>query len=58
VLLITGLKNLEGREGNDAVDEAGHEFELKSVNLSLTKSFSTDHHLNPEILKKYRAVEA
>ncbi|MEO8677418.1 MAG: restriction endonuclease [Vicinamibacterales bacterium] len=58
VLLITGLKNLKGREGNDAIDEDGNEFELKSVNLSLTASFSTHHHLNPVILEKYRAVEA
>jgi hypothetical protein len=58
VLLITGLKNLKGREGNDATDDAGNEYELKSVNLSLTANFSTHHHLNPVILKKYRAVEA
>jgi hypothetical protein len=37
-------------------DEAGREYELKSVNLDLTKSFSTHHHLNPVILAKYRQV--
>lgn len=58
VLLITGLKNLKGREGNDATDEGGNEYELKSVNIALTTNFSTHHHLNPVILKKYRAVEA
>jgi hypothetical protein len=58
VLLITGLTCLKGREGNDAIDENGKEYELKSVNISLTKNFSTHHHLNPVILKKYRAVEA
>lgn len=58
VLLITGLTCLGGREGNDATDAEGREYELKSVNLSLTQSFSTHHHLNPIILKKYRAVEA
>jgi hypothetical protein len=58
VLLITGLKCLMGREGNDATDADGNEYELKSVNLSLTTSFSTHHHLNPVILKKYRAVKA
>lgn len=57
VLLITGLLNLEGREGNDAVDANGKEYELKSVNASLTQSFSTHHHLNPTILKKYRLVD-
>ncbi|MEP7168945.1 MAG: helix-turn-helix domain-containing protein [Bacteroidota bacterium] len=56
VLLVTQLLNIKGREGNDATDDKGNEFELKSVNINLTKSFSTHHHLNPTILKKYRAV--
>ena len=54
VLLITGLRILPGRLGNDAVDEQGTEYELKSVNIELTRSFSTHHHLNPTILEKYR----
>ncbi len=54
VLLITGLKILPGRLGNDAIDEKGVEYELKSVNIDLTRSFSTHHHLNPTILDKYR----
>ena len=57
VLLLTGLSALEGREGNDACDEYGNEYELKSVNIALTSSFSTHHHLNPTILAKYRQVE-
>ncbi len=57
VLLLTGLKVLEGRLGNDAVDENGREYELKSVNTKLTRSFSTHHHLNPVILEKYRGVD-
>lgn len=57
VLLITGLSDLPGREGNDAVDEDGNEYELKSVNVSLTKSFSTHHHMNPVIIDKYRKVD-
>lgn len=56
VLLLTKLQNLRGREGNDAVDDEGNEYELKSVNASLTRSFSTHHHLNPTILAKYRSV--
>ena len=56
VLLITGLSDLPGREGNDAIDEDGNEYELKSVNISLTKSFSTHHHMNPVIIEKYRKV--
>ncbi len=57
VLLITGLEQLPGREGNDAKDENGNEYELKSVNLNLTKSFSTHHHMNPTIIAKYRLVD-
>lgn len=55
--LITGLQIIPSREGNDAKDDSGQEYELKSVNVLLTKSFSTHHHLNPVILKKYRKVE-
>lgn len=56
VLLITGLKDIPGREGNDAVDANGNQYELKSVNINLTKSFSTHHHMNPTIIAKYRKV--
>jgi len=49
VLLRTSLRCLPGREGNDAVDENGDEYELKSVNILLTKSISTHHHLNAGI---------
>lgn len=58
LLLVTGLTILPGREGNDAVDESGQEYELKTVNVNLTKGFSTHHHLNPTILTKYRSVKA
>ena len=56
VLLFLGMKSLPGREGNDAVDANGQEFELKSVNIELTKGFSTHHHMNPVIINKYRQV--
>jgi hypothetical protein len=56
VLLILGLVQLPGREGNDAKDADGNEFEMKSVNILKTKSFSTHHHMNPVIIKKYRLV--
>jgi hypothetical protein len=56
MLLALNLQGLPGREGNDAVDANGLEYELKSVNLSLTASFSTHHHINPTILDKYRKV--
>jgi transcriptional regulator with XRE-family HTH domain len=57
-LILLDLQKLPRREGNDATDAAGNEYELKTVNVRLTKSFSTHHHLNPTIIKKYRAVAA
>lgn len=57
VCLVLGLTVLKGREGNDAVDDKGNEYELKSVNLMRTKSFSTHHHMNPVIIAKYRKVD-
>lgn len=56
VLLLLGIRILPGREGNDAVDASGQEYELKSVNIELTQSFSTHHHMNPTIIAKYRQV--
>ena len=57
VALILGLRVIPGREGNDAVDQDGKEYELKSVNIELTQSFSTHHHMNPVIIEKYRKVD-
>ncbi|MBR5812931.1 MAG: restriction endonuclease [Bacteroidaceae bacterium] len=58
VLLVTQLENMtESREGNDARDSDGNEYELKSVNIKLTKSFSTNHHINQHIIDKYRKVD-
>ena len=57
VCLILGLTVLKSREGNDATDEHGNEYELKSVNLSRTAQFTTHHHLNPTIIAKYRQVD-
>lgn len=56
VLLLLDLEGLRGREGNDAVDKQGQEYEMKSVNIELTKGFSTHHHMNPVIIAKYRKV--
>ncbi len=56
LILITGLKVLGSREGNDAKDQDGKEYELKSANVLLVKSFTTHHHLNPTIIAKYRKV--
>ena len=41
VLLLVGLRGLPGREGNDAVDDEGNEYELKSVNISSISAFNT-----------------
>jgi hypothetical protein len=57
VSLILGLTVLKPREGNDAVDSDGNEYELKTVNLLRTDQFTTHHHLNPVIIEKYRKVD-
>jgi hypothetical protein len=57
VILALDLRVLGGREGNDAVDAEGREFELKSVNTALQRQITTHHHLNPTILAKYRQVD-
>lgn len=57
VCLILGLTVLMSREGNDAVDADGREYELKTVNLLRTDQFTTHHHLNPVIIEKYRKVD-
>jgi hypothetical protein len=59
-LILLGLKIIPGREGSDAIDDKGNEYELKTLNVSLGKSrgVTTHHHLNLVILAKYRAVAA
>jgi Restriction endonuclease PvuII len=57
LLMILGLTTDGSREGNDAVDASGKEYEIKTVNIELTDQFSTHHHLNPVIIKKYRQVD-
>lgn len=56
-LMYMNFTNLPGREGNDAIDENDIEWEMKSINIETSASgFSTNHHLNYEILHKYRQV--
>lgn len=56
-LIYMNLRQLEGREGNDAVGENGVEWELKSINVETSASgFSTNHHVNEIIIDKYRKV--
>lgn len=61
---IFGLKKMAGRHGDDGLDEeTGNQYELKTVNLIDTKGelrfrpgITTCHHVNDEIIKRYRAV--
>lgn len=55
--LVTGLTMLKSREGNDAVDKTGRQYEIKTLNVGRVKSFTTHHHLNPTIIAKYRKVD-
>lgn len=53
-LVLFDLENQSSREGADAIDRYGHSWELKTVNLNLTKSFSTNHHTNLERIEAFR----
>ncbi len=58
LLMTTGLKNTPGREGSDAEDDDGKEYEIKSVNLATSaRSFTTHHHMNQAIIDHYRSVD-
>ena len=52
-LLFTPYQHWLGREDNDAVDSDGTEYEMKTVNTRLTRTFSTHHHMIPTIIAKY-----
>jgi hypothetical protein len=57
LLLVMDICSVPGREGNDAVDRDGVEYEMKTLNINNRgKGFTTHHHLNPTILAKYRQV--
>lgn len=60
VLILLGLRNAPSREGNDAIDADENEYELKTINRSLNKNagVTTHHHLNKDIINKYRKVKA
>lgn len=60
VLILLGLRISPGREGNDALDAEGNEYELKTINRSLRTNagITAHHHLNKGIIDKYRAVKA
>lgn len=59
-----GLTRLPGRHGDDGIDpETGAQYELKTVNLIDTSGnerrnpgITTCHHVNHEIIRRYRSV--
>lgn len=53
-LVYFDLKNQAGREGSDAIDRYGHEWELKTANIDLVSGFSTNHHTNHERIAQFR----
>jgi len=53
-LVLFDFQNQPGREGSDAIDRYGHTWELKTVNIDLTNSFSTNHHTNLERIAVFR----
>lgn len=56
-LIYLNMNILPGREGNDAISSSNIEWEMKSINLETSATgFSTNHHLNHDILAKYRQV--
>lgn len=55
-LVYMNMDFLPGREGNDSISASGTEWEMKSVNNRLTSGFSTNHHTNHDIIRKYRQV--
>lgn len=57
IFMLLGLQSDGSREGNDAKDRYGNEYEIKTLNVDLQRSFSTHHHLNPTIISKYRQVD-
>lgn len=57
LFMLLGLSTDGAREGNDATDSDGNEYEIKTVNLDLQHQFTTHHHMNPVIIRKYRKVD-
>ena len=57
LMMILNLKTDGAREGNDATDAEGNEYEIKTVNIELQQQVSTHHHMNPTIIAKYRKVD-
>ena len=57
ILLLTGLKKIPCRHGNDAIDARGNEYEIKSVDhRKKQKGFSTGHHVKASTIERYRTA--
>lgn len=53
--IAVGLDIVPGRQGPDACDRMGNEYELKTVDLNKSsRGFTTNHHLNMGTIAKYR----
>ncbi|BEI48662.1 hypothetical protein AWA2013_00680 [Lactiplantibacillus plantarum] len=56
-LFMSNMQFLPGRQGNDAIDENGIEWEFKSINTQTTASgFVTDHHTTYELLDRFNSI--
>jgi len=52
--VATGVELVEDRNGPDAVDRIGNQYEIKSTDIAKTTGgFSTNHHLNHATIKKF-----
>jgi hypothetical protein len=56
LVLTMDLTVAPGRGGADAADRLGRKYEMKSLNIDLSSSFTTNHHLNQNVLASYRKV--
>ena len=53
--IAVGLDILPGRQGADATDRMGNDYELKTVDLNKSaRGFTTNHHLHQGTIDKYR----
>lgn len=57
IMLLLNMHVIPGREGKDAKDVEGREYEMKSVNVALQDAVTTHHHMTLELIEGYRPVE-
>ena len=56
LVLTMDLTVSSRRGGADATDRLGRKYEMKSLNIDLSSNFTTNHHLNHNVLASYRKV--